>query len=60
MLRAILQRRLTTRDPCCDNSALLCGRLCPPSHLGAKVTLSDFRGKKNVVLAFYPAAFTPV
>jgi len=31
-----------------------------PSHLGAKVTLSDFRGKKNVVLAFYPAAFTPV
>ena len=31
-----------------------------PSHLGAKVTLSDFRGKKNVVLDFYPAAFTPV
>lgn len=25
-----------------------------------KVRLSDFRGKKNVVLAFYPAAFTPV
>jgi peroxiredoxin len=25
-----------------------------------KVKLSDFRGKKNVVLAFYPAAFTPV
>jgi len=31
-----------------------------PGHLGTKVTLSDFRGKKNVVLAFYPAAFTPV
>ena len=31
-----------------------------PSHIGTKVTLGDFRGKKNVVLAFYPAAFTPV
>ena len=25
-----------------------------------KVHLGDYRGKKNVVLAFYPAAFTPV
>jgi thioredoxin-dependent peroxiredoxin len=25
---------------------------------GQKVTLSDFRGKKTVVLAFFPAAFT--
>ena len=25
-----------------------------------EVTLSEFRGKKNVVLAFYPGAFTPV
>ncbi|KAA6463259.1 redoxin domain-containing protein [Acidobacteria bacterium AB60] len=25
---------------------------------GAKVTLSDFRGKNPVVLAFFPAAFT--
>jgi peroxiredoxin len=24
----------------------------------SKVTLSDFRGKKTVVLAFFPAAFT--
>ncbi len=24
------------------------------------VSLSDYRGKKNVVLAFYPFAFTPV
>ena len=31
-----------------------------PSHLGTKVSLSDFRGKKNVVVSFYPAAFTPV
>ncbi len=26
----------------------------------ASVTLSDFRGKKNVVIAFYPFAFTAV
>ena len=25
-----------------------------------QVRLSDYRGKKSVVLAFYPAAFTPV
>jgi peroxiredoxin len=25
-----------------------------------KVKLSDYRGKKNVVLAFFPAAYTPV
>jgi peroxiredoxin len=29
-----------------------------PSTTGQPVKLSDFRGKKNVVLAFYPAAFT--
>ena len=29
-----------------------------PSTEGGKVTLSDFRGKNVVVLAFYPAAFT--
>ncbi len=29
------------------------------SHLDTDVKLSDFRGK-NVVMAFYPLAFTPV
>lgn len=29
-----------------------------PSSAGGKVTLSDFRGKSNVVLAFFPAAFS--
>ncbi len=29
-----------------------------PSTSGKPMTLSEFRGKKNVVLAFYPAAFT--
>jgi len=33
-----------------------------PSNLekNKKVKLSDFRGKNNVVLAFYPLAWTPV
>ena len=30
------------------------------SHLETEVTLSSFKGQKNVVLAFYPVAFTPV
>jgi len=30
-----------------------------PSHLGNDVRLSDLRGK-NVVLAFYPLAWTPI
>ena len=30
-----------------------------PSHLDTKVTLSDYRGK-NVVLVFFPMAWTPV
>ena len=30
------------------------------SHKGGTVKLSDFRGQKNVVLAFHPLAFTPV
>jgi cytochrome oxidase Cu insertion factor (SCO1/SenC/PrrC family) len=29
-----------------------------PSTTGKPVTLSDFRGKSAVVLAFFPAAFT--
>lgn len=29
-----------------------------PSTHGGQVSLADFKGQKNVVLAFYPAAFT--
>ena len=31
-----------------------------PSTVGDKITLSDYRGKKNVVLLFYPLDFSPV
>ena len=30
------------------------------SHTGGTVKLSDFRGKKNVFIAFYPLDWTPV
>jgi peroxiredoxin len=30
------------------------------SHRGGTVKLSDFRGRRNVVVAFHPLAFTPV
>jgi peroxiredoxin len=29
-------------------------------HTGRYMQLSDYRDKSNVVIAFYPAAFTPV
>ena len=29
-------------------------------HLGNKVRLSDYLGLKNIVLAFFPLAWTPV
>ncbi|GAB4533218.1 MAG: hypothetical protein Kow0063_14900 [Anaerolineae bacterium] len=30
------------------------------SHDGREIRLSDYRGKKNVVIAFFPLAWTPV
>lgn len=30
-----------------------------PSHLGSSTTLSSFRGR-NVVIAFFPLAWTPI
>ncbi|MFX0185516.1 MAG: redoxin domain-containing protein, partial [Candidatus Hodarchaeota archaeon] len=31
-----------------------------PAQDGKKIRLSDYKGKKNVMLAFYPQDFTPV
>ena len=45
------------------NMKLKVGQTAPdftlPSHLDKKITLSDLRGN-NVVLAFFPLAWTPV
>lgn len=44
-------------------TTLKAGDLAPdftlPSTIGEKVTLSDYRGKKNVLLLFYPLDFSP-
>lgn len=31
-----------------------------PDHTGGYVRLSDYRGEYNVIVAFYPLAWTPV
>ncbi len=33
--------------------------ICLKSHLGELVRVSDFRGKRNIALAFFPLAWTP-
>ena len=44
--------------------ALTVGQVAPEivlkSHMGETVRLSDYRGKRNVVLAFFPLAWTPI
>ena len=47
-----------------DADQIFVGQKAPdftlPAHLGGEITLSDYLGQKNVVLVFYPLAFTPV
>jgi hypothetical protein len=64
-LKALVLKK-TKFDPGGDTLMPEVGDVAPdfelPSHLekGKKVKLSDFRGKSNVVIAFYPLAWTPV
>jgi peroxiredoxin len=50
--------------PTASTSILKVGDVAPdfvlPSLSGKKVALSSFKGKKNVVISFVPAAWTPV
>jgi peroxiredoxin len=52
-----------TTSQASETSTLKVGDQAPdfelPSHLGGKVKLSAMRGK-HIVIAFYPAAWTPV
>jgi peroxiredoxin len=44
--------------------ALQVGQLAPDfsleNQMGEKIRLGDYLGKKNVVIAFFPLAWTPV
>ncbi|MHA1215070.1 MAG: redoxin domain-containing protein [Candidatus Hodarchaeales archaeon] len=47
-----------------EETKLKVGDMAPdfslPAQDGKKIRLSDYKGKKNVMLAFYPQDFTPV
>jgi hypothetical protein len=51
-------------EPQIQNAELRVGDKAPDfrlaDHTGGYVRLSDFQGEKNVVVAFYPLAWTPV
>ena len=53
---------VSAQQPAPPKTSLKVGDAAPdftlPSTAGQKVKLSDFKGKKNVVLAFYVLAFT--
>jgi peroxiredoxin len=59
---ALLPAALFAQAPQAPHTSLKVGDMAPdftlPSTAGGTVKLSDFRGKANVVLAFFPAAFT--
>ena len=46
------------------NAKLQVGDVAPdfrlPDHTGGYVKLSDYQGRSNVIIAFYPLAWTPV
>ena len=52
--------RLEVGDEAPDFELMATGDTAGKGDTKRKIRLSDYRGKKNVVLAFYPAAFTPV
>ena len=63
LLSASLVPVLTSQQPAVPKTQLKVGDVAPDFTLpsipsGAPVKLSQFRGKKPVVLAFFPAAFT--
>ena len=62
LLSAAVAGGLAAQSAAPPKTNLKVGDMAPdfklPSTAGKPVTLSDFRGKSAVVLAFFPAAFT--
>ena len=62
LLSAIVAAGVCAQNTTPPKTHLKVGDMAPDFTLtatnGQKVKLSDFRGKKAVVLAFFPAAFT--
>lgn len=62
LLASILGSQLPAQQPAVAKTPLKVGDTAPdftlPDQNRKPVKLSDFRGKKNVVLAFYVLAFT--
>lgn len=52
--------RLEVGDEAPDFELMATGDTAGKGDTKRKIRLSDYRGKKNVVVAFYPAAYTPV
>ncbi len=57
-MRATMQ--LKVGDPAPDLTLPATGDTAGKGQPQKSISLSDYKGKKNVVLAFVPAAFTPV
>ncbi len=57
-MRATMQ--LKVGDPAPDFTLPATGDTAGKGQPQKSISLSDYKGKKNVVLAFVPAAFTPV
>ena len=61
---AVLALGCGSDEPRIRNAELRIGDQAPdfrlPDHTGGYVKLSDYREKQNVVIAFYPLAWTPV
>ena len=53
-------QRLAVGDEAPDFTLPATGDTAGRQQQHKTVTLSSYRGKKNVVLVFFPAAFTPV
>jgi len=63
IISAALTVTLLGQAPAPPKTHLKVGDMAPDFELPStdnnkKIKLSDFRGKKNVVVAFFPAAFT--